>query len=67
MTQRELMAKIVEKLNEGGLYNALELANAFNESIGKTAASCGTLVILEKIERIPLNKVYYYCKKHLTI
>ena len=33
MTQHELMEKIIEKLNEGGIYNTLELADIFNISI----------------------------------
>lgn len=29
MTQYELMEKIIEKLNEGGIYNALQLADIY--------------------------------------
>ena len=67
MTQYELMEKIIEKLNEGGVYNALQMADLFGTSIQKVAITCRILVSLEKIEKIPINKVYYYCKKHLTI
>lgn len=66
MTQYELMEKIIEKLNEGGIYNTLELANVFNTSIEKTAITCRILEKVEKIEMIPINHTRYYCKKHLT-
>ena len=66
MTQYELMEKIIEKLNEGGIYNTLELADIFNISIEKTAITCRTLEKIEKIEMIPINHTRYYCKKHLT-
>ena len=66
MTQYELMEKITEKLNEGGIYNTLELANVFNTSIEKTAITCRILESIEKIEMIPINHTRYYCKKHLT-
>ena len=66
MTQYDLMEKIIEKLNEGGIYNTLELANVFNTSIEKTAITCRILEKVEKIEMIPINHTRYYCKKHLT-
>ena len=66
MTQDVLMEKITEKLNEGRIYNTLELANVFNTSIEKTAITCRILESIEKIEMIPINHTRYYCKKHLT-
>ena len=58
--------KIIEKLNKGGIYNALELADIFNISIEKVAITCRILETTEKIEMIPINHTRYYCKKHLT-
>ena len=71
MTQYELMEKIIEKLNKGGIYNALELADIFNISIEKVAITCRILESIEKIEMndfkiltfiifTPELKAYYY-------